>query len=62
MNRKTRLTLAISGIIFVLVTQFAIVYTVPSWAFAAVLSGILINAGLGVWALWRPQRAPERNR
>ena len=60
MNRKTRLTLAFSGIIFVLVTQFAIVYTVPSWSFAAVLSGILINAALGAWALWGPQSNPRR--
>jgi hypothetical protein len=61
MNRKTRLTLAISGIIFVLGTQFAIVYAVPSWSFAAMLSGILINAALGAWALWEPQSAPQRN-
>jgi hypothetical protein len=61
MNRKTRLTLAISGIVFVLVTQFAVVYTVPSWSFAAILSGTVINAGLGVWALWRPERTPQRN-
>jgi uncharacterized membrane protein SirB2 len=62
MSRKTRLTLALSGIVFVLVTQFAVVYTVPSWSFAAMLSGIVINAALGVWALWRPQRTPQRNR
>ena len=61
MNRKTRLKLAISGIIFVLVTQFAVVYAVPSWSFAAVLSGIVINAALGAWAIWGPQSAPQRN-
>jgi hypothetical protein len=61
MNRKTRLKLAISGIIFVLVIQFAVVYAVPSWSFAAMLSGIVINAALGAWALWGPQHTPHRN-
>ncbi len=61
MNRKTRLKLAISGIIFVLVIQFAVVYAVPSWSFAAMVSGILINAALGAWALWGPQRTPQSN-
>gem|GEM_PF-3359032 len=61
MNRKTRLTLAISGIVFVLVTQFAVVYAVPSWSFAAMVSGIVINIALGVWAVWGPQRTPQRN-
>jgi hypothetical protein len=61
MNRKTRIKLAISGIIFVLVIQFAVVYAVPSWSFAAMLSGIVINAALGVWALWGPRRTTHRN-
>jgi hypothetical protein len=61
MNRKTRLKLAISGIIFVLVTQFAVVYAVPSWSFAALLSGITINVALGVWAIWGRQRTPHGN-
>ena len=56
MNRKTRLTLAFSGIVFVLVTQFAVVYAVPSWSFAAMLSGIVINVALGAWAIWGQQR------
>jgi hypothetical protein len=60
MNRKTRLKLAISGIIFVLVIQFAVVYAVPSWSFAAMLSGIVINVALGVWVFWGPQRTPQR--
>ena len=57
MNRKIRLKLAISGIIFVLVTQSAVVYAVPSWSFAAMLSGIVINAALGIWALLGPRTA-----
>jgi hypothetical protein len=61
MNRRTRIKLAVSGIIFVLVIQFAVVYAVPSWSFAAMLSGIVINAALGAWALWGPQRTPYRN-
>jgi len=60
MNRKTRLKLAISGIIFVLVIQFAVVYAVPSWSFAAMLSGIVINAALGVWVFWGPRSTPPR--
>jgi hypothetical protein len=60
MNRKTRLKLAVSGIIFVLVIQFAVVYAVPSWSFAAMISGIVINAALGAWALWGPQRTLPR--
>ena len=60
MNRKTRLKLAISGIIFVLVIQCAVVYAVPSWSFAAMLSGIVINAALGVWVFWG--RGPTSSR
>ncbi len=60
MNRKTRLKLAISGIIFVLVIQFAVVYAVPSWSFAVMLSGIVINAALGVWAIWGRRPTPPR--
>lgn len=60
MNRKTRLKLAISGFVFVLVIQFAVAYAVPSWSFAAMLSGIVINAALGVWVFWGPQRTPHR--
>ena len=62
MNRKTRIKLAISGIIFVLVIQFAVVYAVPSWSFAAMLSGIVVNAAVGAWALWGPQRPAQRTR
>jgi hypothetical protein len=60
MNRKTRLTLALSGIVFVLVTQFAVVYAAPSWSLAAVLSGLVINAAIGVWAIWGPRPTPRR--
>jgi len=61
MNRKTRLKLAVSGIIFVLVIQFAVVYAVPSWSFAAMVSGIVVNAALGVWVFWGKQRTPQPN-
>ncbi len=58
MSRKTRVILAIAGMIAILMSQLAVVYINPHWSHSALLAGLVINAALAIWAIWRPRHTP----
>lgn len=58
MSRKTRVILAIAGMIAIFMSQLAVVYINPHWSHSAWLAGLLINVALAIWAIGRPRRTP----
>jgi hypothetical protein len=56
MSRKSRLILAITGMIAVLISQLAFIFLNRTWSRPATLIGLALNAAIGIWAIWRPRQ------